>query len=455
MVNTDGAATTDGATEIPTATLDNGPWEYVPLVPMSVNDTGIPEPFLRELVLKTLWAYDRPTQATISEVMGLHVRVVDELVQNINREGLCDIESGTGQTGVQFRYRLNDRGKNAAHEALGRSRYVGVAPVPVTAYNEMVEEQIKRFKRPPLEDIKKSLEHLVLPERLIEVLGQAFFSRRALMIYGPSGNGKSDIVTSIARMVAGTVVIPYALFGHSQLIRVFDPDVHKSQVDDVTKSEGVWADTALRHDRRWLPVNRPTVIIGGDMGGEALEMTYDATQGVHNAPLSIVAQGGVLVIDDLGRQKIAPKEILNRWVIMMEQGYDSFALSSSEIVRLPLDVTLVFSTNLTVQDLMDEAYLRRIAYKIAIPNPDREQLAEISRRFCNQKGLAWSEDTIQYLVERMFAQGLPPPRCCYPRDLVTTVIDEAEFHGREPVLDRESIDTACSLYLGSDSLEAA
>jgi predicted ATPase with chaperone activity len=355
-----------------------------------------------------------------------------------------------------MRYRLNERGKAAAHEALGRSRYVGIAPVPVNAYNQMVEDQIKRFKRPPLEDIKKALAHLVLPERLIEVLGQAFFSRRALMIYGPSGNGKTDIVTSIARMVAGTVVIPYALYGHGQLIRVFDPDVHKSQVDDETKSEGVWADTALRHDRRWLPVNRPTVIVGGDMGGEALEMTYDATQGVHNAPLSIVAQGGVLVIDDLGRQKVTPKEILNRWVIMMEQGFDSFALSSSEIVRLPLDVTLVFSTNLTVQDLMDEAYLRRIAYKIAIPNPSREDLAEICRRFSDQKGIKWTDETIAYLVNRMFAPDLPPPRCCYPRDIITTVIDEAEFHGREPVLDKESIDTACSLYLGTgDMIEAA
>ena len=449
--------TTDAATEGVTNSAAPGdePWTYVPPVPMTVKATGIPEPYLRELLFKALWAYDRPTVATISDVMGLHARVIDELIQGINREGLCDIESGTGQTGVQFRYRLNDKGKAAAHEALGRSRYVGIAPVPVAAYNVMVEEQIKRFKRPPLEDIRRALEHLVLPDRLIEVLGQAFFSRRALMIYGPSGNGKSDIVTSIARMVAGTVVIPYALYGHGQLIRVFDPDIHMSQVEDKAKSDGVWADVALRHDRRWLPVNRPTVIVGGDMGGEALEMTYDATQGVHNAPLSIVAQGGVLVIDDLGRQKIAPKEILNRWVIMMEQGYDSFALSSSEIVRLPLDVTLVFSTNLTVQELMDEAYLRRIAYKIAIPNPDREELEEITRRFCDQKQIKWSDETIRYLVDQMFALSLPPPRCCYPRDIITTVIDEAEFHGREPVLDKESIDTACTLYLGTGEVGEA
>jgi energy-coupling factor transporter ATP-binding protein EcfA2 len=313
-----------------------------------------------------------------------------------------------------------------------------------------VSEQVRRFKRPPLEDIKRALAHMVIPERLIEVIGQAFFSRRALMIYGPSGNGKTDIVTSIAGIVAGTVVIPYSLYGHGQLIRVFDPDVHKSQVENEKTSEGLFADKSARHDRRWLPVSRPNVIVGGDMGAEALEMSYDATQGIHQAPLSVVAQGGVLVIDDLGRQKVSPKEILNRWVIMMEQGYDSFALSSSEIVRLPLDVTLVFSTNLTLRDLMDEAYLRRIAYKIAIPDPTRDQLAEITRRYCTSKGLAWTEDAIQYLMDKLYAPGRRAPHGCFARDIVTTVIDEAEFLGRQPVFDRESIDTACTLYLGSE-----
>lgn len=431
-----------------TEPADTSPWAYVPAAPMTVEETGIPEAFLRELVLKVLWAHDRPTLAEVSNVVGLHTRVIEELVTNLGREGLCDIDNESSFGAVQFRYRLTDRGKADAHEALDRSRYIGVAPVTVSGYNEMIGEQIKRMRRPPLEEVRRALSHLVLPERLIEVLGQAFFSRRALMIYGPSGNGKTDIVTSIAHTVAGTVVIPYALYGHGQLIRVYDPDVHRPQIDISAKSDDIWADKALRHDRRWLPVLRPNVIVGGDMGAEALEMSYDATQGVHNAPLSIVAQGGVLVIDDLGRQKISPKEILNRWVLMMEQGYDSFALSTSEVVRLPLDVTLVFSTNLTIQDLMDEAYLRRIAYKVAIPDPDRDQLAEITRRCCDHSQIEWSEEAVQHLMDKLYAPGSPTPHGCYPRDVITTVMDEAEFNGRNPILDEESIDTACALYLG-------
>ncbi|MDP3766477.1 MAG: hypothetical protein Q8S13_00545, partial [Dehalococcoidia bacterium] len=285
---------------------DSSPWSYVPAAPLNVAETGVPEPYLRELALKALWAHDKPTLATMSDIMGLHVAVVDELVSGLNREGLCDVDTMTAQATVQFRYRLTDRGKVGAQEALQRSRYIGVAPLSVSNYNDLVQEQIRRFKRPPLSEICEALQHLVLSDRLIEVLAQAFFSRRACMVYGPSGNGKTDIVTSIARTIAGTVIIPYALYGHGQLIRVFDPDVHLSQVNQERTSGGVWFDEGWRHDRRWLPVSRPIVVVGGDMGADALEMSYDATQGVHNAPLSIVAQGGVLVIDDLGRQRISP-----------------------------------------------------------------------------------------------------------------------------------------------------
>jgi predicted ATPase with chaperone activity len=431
------------------------PWQYVPLAPNTVEDTGIPEAFLRELTIKAVWAHDMPTLGTLSAILGLPGRVVDTLVTGLAREGLCEVDSGSAGSGVGFRYKLTDRGKQLAHEALGRSRYIGVAPVPVSAYNDVIAEQVKRFRRPPLDDIKEAVSHMVLEPRLVEIIGQAFFSRRALMIYGPSGNGKTDIVTSIARIVAGTVIIPYSLYGHGQLIRVFDPDVHIAKVSEGPSNGDLLVDGASRHDHRWLPVGRPSVIVGGDMGAEALEMSYDATQGVHQAPLSVVAQGGVLVIDDLGRQKVSPKEILNRWVLMMEQGYDSFALSTSEIVRLPLDVTLVFSTNLTLTDLMDEAYLRRIAYKISIPDPTREQLGEITRRFCTMKGVRYSEEAIQYLLERLYAPGQRTPHGCYARDIITTVLDEAEFNAREAVLDRVAIDTACELYLGAHLNAAA
>jgi len=430
---------------------DSGPWEGVPAVPTTIEATGLPEAFLRELILKVIWANDRPSLTTVSNVTGLNMRVVEEVVRGLDREGLCRTDGATGQNNLNFHYRLTEQGKNAAHEALNRSRYIGVAPVPVNAYRELIRQQLAQFRRPPFEEIRKALEHLVLPPKLIRMIAQAFFSRRTLMVYGPSGNGKTEIVTSIARTAVGKVIIPYAIYGQGQLIRVFDPEFHRSRVALDATTEGPWAPAALRHDRRWLPIDRPVVVVGGDMGAEALEMTYDPTLGIHHAPLSVVAQGGVLVIDDLGRQRVSPKEILNRWVLMMEQGSDTFSLSTSEVVRLPLDVTLIFSTNLTVDELVDEAYMRRIAYKIAIPNPSRDDLAEVTRRFCTNQGIEWTEDAIQHLVDRLYVEGQPVPRGCYPRDIVTTIIDEAEFEDRKPVFDKNSIDMSVGLYLGIET----
>jgi predicted ATPase with chaperone activity len=410
----------------------------------------LPEAFLRELVLKVIWANDRPTLTTVCNVTGLNMRVVEDVMRGLDREGLCHTDAAPNQSNLQFHYRLTDKGKSAAHDALSRSRYIGVAPVTVNAYREMITRQLALFRRPPFDEIRRALEHLVLPPRLVRMIAQAFFSRRTLMVYGPSGNGKTEIVTSIARTAVGRVIIPYAIYGQGQLIRVFDPEFHKPQIDaDSAASEGPWAPAALRHDRRWLPIDRPVVVVGGDMGGDALEMTYDPTLGIHHAPLSVVAQGGVLVIDDLGRQRVSAKEILNRWVLMMEQGADTFSLSTSEVVRLPLDVTLIFSTNLTIQELVDEAYMRRIAYKIAIPNPSADELAEITRRFCTRRKIDWTEPAIQHLVGRLFASG-QEPRGCYPRDIITTIIDEAEFEDREPAFDEASIDMATALYLGID-----
>ena len=197
----------------PSTAVVEDPWEHVPLIPTTIAETGIPEAFLRELVLKSVWAHDAPSLASIANVTALHARVIEELVLGLDREGLCEVDSSSAGVGVQFRYRLTDKGKIAAHEALSRSRYVGAAPVSVATYNQIVADQVRRYKRPPLAEIRQALKHMVLPDRLVEVVGQAFFSRRALMIYGPSGNGKTDIVTSIARVISGTVIIPYSLYG--------------------------------------------------------------------------------------------------------------------------------------------------------------------------------------------------------------------------------------------------
>jgi len=389
----------------------------------------------------------------LSARLGLRGSVIEETLAGLRREELCDLSAGSSDaTGNSMRYRLTERGKRAAFDALQRCRYAGVAPVPIREYGEMVKAQKQRAQRPTLAAVRQALSHLTLDDELVGMLGQAFFSRLTLMVYGASGNGKTDIIRSLARVVGGNVVIPHTVYVQGQIIRIFDAEAHEPVA--LPNDDGKISETA-RYDRRWLVVKRPAVTTGGDMGSEALEMTYDATMGVYNAPLSIAAQGGVLVIDDLGRQRISHEEILNRWVVMMDHGHDSFALNTGELVRLPLDVTLVFSTNLTVAGLADEAFLRRIPYKIQVPSPNRAGLADIAQRVCEAAGVSWSDEGVRYLVDCLFAPGMPQPRGCYPRDIAAIIMDEAEFLGHPAVLSRKAIDTAIQVYLGRETLPEA
>jgi len=433
-----------------TPIVDSDTLSTIPPAPKTVEETGLPEAFLRELVLKVIWIHDRATMRELSARLGLRVSVIEETLAGLRREQLCDLDVGGVHTAdTSMRYRLTERGKHAVLDALQRCRYAGVAPVPLREYGEMVKAQKECFQRPALAAVRQALSHLCLDDELVGLLGQAFFSRLTLMVYGASGNGKTDIIRSLARVVGGNVIIPHTVFVQGQIIRIFDAEAHEPLA--LPNGDTQIGENA-RYDRRWLPVKRPAVITGGDMGSEALEMTYDTTMGVYNAPLSIAAQGGVLMIDDLGRQRISHEEILNRWVIMMEHGYDSFALNTGELIRLPLDVTLVFSTNLTITDLVDEAFLRRIAYKIQVPSPDRARLTEIAQRFCESAQLSWSEEGIRYLVDRLFAPGMPEPRGCFPRDIATIIMDEAEFLGHAAALSRQATDTAIQVYLGQETL---
>jgi hypothetical protein len=422
----------------------------IPTAPRTVAETGLPDSFLRELLLKVIWIHDRATIRDLSSRLGLRTSVLEESLIGLRREELCDLTVGGPQDADQSpRYRLTEKGKREASDALRRCRYAGTAPVPIREYARMVQLQKERFVRPDLASVQSALAHLTLDEHTIRLLGQAFFSRLTLMVYGASGNGKTDIIRSLARVVGGDVIIPETVFVQGQLIRIFDGEAHEPLA---MPENGTSIGESSRYDRRWLVVKRPAVTTGGDMGSEALEMTYDETMGVYNAPLSVAAQGGVLVIDDLGRQRISHEAILNRWVVMMDHGYDAFALNTGELIRLPLDVTLVFSTNLTVAGLADEAFLRRIVYKIPVSSPDRAMLSTIARRVCNDAGVSCQEDGLAYLAERLFTPGMPEPRGCFPRDIISIIRDEAEFMGHAPALTRPAIDTALEVYLGRETL---
>ncbi len=227
---------------------------------------------------------------------------------------------------------------------------------------------------------------------------------------------------------------------------MLDPHLHVTVLNPEIEHSDV--------DRRWREIKRPVAVAGGEMSAEALELSYDSVRHVHVAPLSVRAQGGILIIDDLGRQRMSIQSILNRWVQLMENGADTFSLNSSEVITLPLDTTLVFSTNLELTDLMDEAYLRRITYKIPIQPPTPDEFLEIARRACAAIALVVDEDPLRYFVERLYSLPDVEPRSCYARDLIQTAVDTAIYRSGTPVLNREVVDWSIQLYLGERARRA-
>jgi MoxR-like ATPase len=417
-----------------------GVWGFVDPAPRTIAESGLPLSLLEDLVLKVLRGRDRPKLAEVGRALCVHQQLCEEIIDGLVRRKLATIESADSPLRAHFRFGLTDEGKANADDAMRRCSYSGSVPIPLDTYSRTVREQSSARMRPSPEHVRESLSHLVLPDTTIDAVGQAYASGRPLMVYGPSGTGKTDIVTSVANAIEGSVLVPHALYGQGHIIEVFDAYLHVNVLNPEIEQMDV--------DRRWREIRRPVAVTGGEMSGDALELTYDSVRNVHVAPLSVRSQGGILVIDDLGRQRASLQSILNRWIQLMENGEDTFALQSSEVITLPLDVTLVFSTNLALSDLMDEAYLRRISYKIPVKNPTAEEFLEIAGRICRTLPIEFDDDGLRYLTERVY--GIPgvEPKSCYPRDLIQTVVDYALYRDAPAVLDRTSVDWAIRLYLG-------
>ena len=421
-----------------------GAWQFIDPAPRTIAESGLPLSMLEDLVLKIMRTRDRPRLSDLMRVLCVHQQLCEEIIDGLVRRKLASIESADSPLRAHFRFGLTDSGKIAADDAMRRCAYSGAAPMPLEHYTRIVRSQASARVRPSPDQVRASVSHLVLPDSTIDAVGQAYASGRPLMVYGPSGTGKTDIVTSVANAVEGTVLVPHALYGQGHIIEVFDAHLHVSMLNPDIEHADV--------DRRWREIKRPVAIAGGEMSGDALELAYDAVRNVHIAPLSVRAQGGILIIDDLGRQRASLQSILNRWIQLMENGADTFALQSSEVITLPLDVTLVFSTNLALTDLMDEAYLRRISYKIPVQNPTPAEFREISRRIAVKIELPHDDDALDMLVQRVYSIPDVEPKSCYPRDILYTILDSASYRGGEPRLDTASIDWALQLYIGDRAM---
>ncbi|HZQ36533.1 MAG TPA: ATP-binding protein, partial [Dehalococcoidia bacterium] len=353
------------------------------------------------------------------------------------------------------------RGEQRVASALVRSRYVGPAPVPLEQYIELARSQSLRACPATAEQIYAALDPFVLQPVVRRALARAFHAGRPALIYGDTGNGKTSIVDAYARSFGQAVWIPGALYAHGHTIRVYDSAVHQ-RIEPAPEpaAAAAWEPRQpvdlLRTesgppDRRWLRVSRPVVSVGGELIAQHLELSYDAEGGYYQAPPHLQAQDGILIIDDFGRQRLRPEDLLDRWIVPLERGYDLLSLDAGERLLVPFEACVLFSTNLSPTDLADEALLRRIPYKVHIPNPNGQEIAEIARRECTRRGVSVDAPAIDALVKALFRPGQPTPKGVFPRDLLAIIEDGARFDGEPLRLTPETIEDACQVYFVSEA----
>ena len=424
---------------------------FFPSQPRTLADTGLSLAFLTDLALKTIHYSGLPSATHMTERMALPPAIVQQILTLLADDHLCEVASSSNMMTGNYRYRLTAAGINRVRDALERSRYAGPAPVTIDQYIEVMEHQRKERPQTSRESIEEALSQLVLAPEVASALARALHSGRCALLYGPSGNGKTSVLEAFAHHLEGQVLVPYAIYAYGHIIRVFDSSIHipaqergRIGLPPVGSDESV---QEAKRDERWAVVRRPAVIVGGELGQESLELAYDPVSRFYQAPAHLKAQGGMLAVDDFGRQRIRPEDLLNRWLTPLERGWYSLTFHTGEKISVPFDVHLVFATNLKVELLLDQPFLRRILYKVEIPNPGHTEFREILRRACEERSITTSEETLRYIVQRLHEDSVHRPRASYARDLLDIVVESARYDNTEPVLTPETFEQAHRLFV--------
>lgn len=409
--------------------------------PMSVRETGLETGFLADLALKTLYFGGNMSGAEVCDRLALPISVVSEVLDFLRKQRLSEVTGGVGMSAATLMYTLSEAGMERATSALAMSGYVGPAPVPLQAYFDQIDRQSVHSMELRRQDIEASLSDLVLAQHTVDLIGLAISSKRPTLLHGASGNGKSTAAEGLRHGLPGEILIPHAVEVRHQIIQVFDPGVHQV-VEDAPKrnSEGRLV------DRRWLLVRRPVVLAAGELAPSHLELILDDNQMTYEAPIQMKANGGILVIDDFGRQNLDAAYLLNRWIVPLEKGVDNLSLRNGTRFQVPFDVIPLFLTNRRPADLADEGFLRRIRYKVEMPSPTADLFYAIIERVCGQNGVAYDRDAAKYLVDTYFPEDERQMRGCHPRDIIEAIAADARYQGKKRAMNRETIDAACANY---------
>jgi hypothetical protein len=413
-----------------------------PPPPATIADSGLNPEVLAQLLLKTLLGGEA-SGSTLADRLKVPYSLLEALIQHARIEKLVEVRGASGVGSAGYRYVLTDLGRDRAQQYMDVSRYVGPAPVPLSQYNAYVRACMAAKGPVDSECLMGGFEHLVVSRGMLDQLGPAVNSGKALFLYGAPGNGKTVVAEGIGRALGTEMYIPHALDVDGQVITMFDPVNH---VRAVSASESVSVIASASLDQRWEKIRRPVVVVGGELTLEMLDLSFNRISKFYEAPIQMKANGGVFVVDDFGRQRIPPRDLLNRWIVPLESRVDFLTLHTGRKFEIPFNVFIIFATNLKPESLADEAFLRRIPYKILARNPTTDEYTKIFELNCRKRGLAFDPVMVEYLERRYYQPRSLQMRACHPRDLVEQVVDICRYQKRPMAITRELLDMACGSY---------
>ncbi len=408
-----------------------------PSPPKTVEETGLDLEFIAELALKHSLFIGEFKMAELAERIKLPLAVISDALDLLRRDRYLEVKGGSGYAATTYTFKTTEAGKNYGTELLHLCHYVGPAPVTLDDYQAMVQRQTVKSILIPEEDVEKGFSHLIVRKNVLELIGPAISSGKAIFVYGPPGNGKTAIAETVGRLLPDTVYIPYALTVGGQIISIFDPVSHTPAGPE---------HPATPYDQRWSLIKRPVVMTGGELAMKRLDLEFNPVAKYYEASLQMKANNGLFIVDDFGRQQIEPRHLLNRWIVPLDKGIDFMTLHTGMKFSIPFDMVVIFATNLDPAKLVDEAFLRRIQYKIRINRPNEDEFRSIFNLECASNGITFVKESLDYLIDNYYKKLGVDFNACHPRDLIDHIVVRARYYHRKPELTKENLEAAWSCY---------